>query len=585
MTDMRTDTILGMLFLAAIVVSCRPVVFEVHPCDDLAAKVAEAVEYALDNPDSDVRVLLTGGVYRLQEPIRLDGIKGLFTIGNVRGAHPLIAGDLDVRGWQDSDLRDGVVESDIVPGIDLGKAVSDTNRVDFYACDERQLLARWPNDGEFTKAGKCLDGEVEYTDSRIEGWSEEKDPFLNGYWCWDWYESYKKFSRLDLNSHIISVEPATESYGYKDGCRFYGLNLLCELDEDGEYYIDRERRKIYWMAPEGFFDKKHPTTRISLFGAEVVVDARNCSGLKIKGLEFRGFRGGVISFKNCSRSSVRDCYIHCIGETAVTIDGGVSNSVRDCEFLQLGKMGIKASGGNRKTLEPAGFEVRNCEFSQFALYRHTYNPAIIFYGVGATISGCEFSESTSSAIRTEGNDILIERCKFSDLVEESDDQGAIESFGNYAYRRCIIRFNRFEGICHGTNCGSSAVRFDDFISGNEVYGNVFKECGSHRFGAVQINGGRDNSVHHNIFVDCNYSISCTPWSMEAYETNWNVFQSRWADIDLTGEPYASRYPELLEPADKFNINRNYFYRNLTLRTKEESFRGEYLEQRWNVIIK
>lgn len=588
---MRSVPALLIPCLAALAVSCRTVIFEVHPCDNLASKVEEAVCFSRSNPGSDVRVLLTGGIYRLDRPIRIDGTGGPFTIGTAGGARPLIAGDIDIKGWRPSSIGDGILEAFFGPDTDLGSVVSDSNRVDFYACDVRQTLARWPNGDEFTYAGRCLDaplcdkGVLEYKDPEIAGWADENDPYLLGYWHWDWYESYKSISSIDTSACHFTVDPLNDLYGYKDGCRFFGLNLLCELDEEGEYYIDRTAGKIYWMAPEGFFERKHPTTRLSLLSGTDVISARNCDRLVVRGLEFRGFRDGVISLKNCSGSSVADCYIHCIGETAIKVDGGRSNSVRKCKFAQLGKMAVIASGGDRKTLEPSGFKVVGCSFSDFALFGHTYNPAINFTGVGALIRGCSFCHSTSSAIITGGNDIVIERCTFSDLVCESDDQGAIESFGDYSFRRCIVRFNRFEDICKGTNCGSSAVRFDDLISGNEVYGNVFKNCGILKFGAVQIHGGRDNRVHHNLFVDCNYSISCSLWTMDYFRSSWEKFKPRWSGIDLTGEPYSSRYPELLEPTDSLNLNRNYFYGNLSLRSGEESFRGDCLLKKGNISLK
>lgn len=601
---MRTNPFFRLIYaaVAVLAVSCRPVIFEVHPCDDLAQKIGEAADYSRQNPGSRVSVRLTGGVYRLSGPVSLDSLGGPFTITAVRGARPVIAGDVDIVDWTPSSLGEGVFEASIAEGIDLGAVAADSNRVDFYAGDVRQELARWPNGGGFTTAGKCLDPEcdndpvvpdvihhtngiMEYTDARMDRWASEKDPYLMGYWCWDWFESYKRLASINTSSHSFTVDPVTDLYGFRDGCRFCGVNLLCELDEEGEYYIDRSGRKIYWKAPAGFFDQRNHTTRLSVCAPSALLNACGCESLTVEGIEFRGFRGGVIRFQECSGSAIKDCYIHCIGEDAVVIEGGKKNKVKGCRLCQLGKRGVVASGGDRKTLDPADFKVKKCEFSDFALFRHTYNPAIRFDGVGALIRRCRFSNSTSSAISTGGNDIVIERCRFSDLVKESDDQGAIESYGDYAFRRCIVRYNRFTDICHGTKYGSAAVRFDDIISGNEVYGNVFKRCGSMKFGAVQIHGGRDNRVHHNIFVDCNYSISCSPWTPETLEFKLDRLQSRWADIDLTGEPYVSRYPELREPTDSLNQNRNYFQHNLSIRSKEEMFRGDYLVTKGNIDIK
>lgn len=599
---MRIHTTLLTLCIAAVAVSCSSVIFEVHPCDDLPDKIDEAAAYSRSHPESRVKVLLTGGIYHLDRPVKLECLGDKFTIGTAGDAHPLFAGDVDVAGWLQSSIGEGILEAEIPAGIDLGTVTADTNRVDFYACDKRQTLARWPNGNEFAEAGKCIDfetdndsvvktvvhhvnGVLEYTDARIAKWAKEQDPRLLGYWGWDWYESYKKLASVDTQARSFTVDPITDAFGYVDGCRFCGLNLLCELDAPGEYYIDRKQHKIYWMAPEGFFDRKNPTTRISVTPWDAVISARDCNGLKVEGIEFRGFRGGIISFENCSGSSVEDCYIHCVGQTVVRINGGKGNSVRGCKFRQLGKMGIDATGGDRKTLAAADFEVSKCEFSHFAQFKHSSSPAIAFSGVGAKIRKCEFRHAPSSALSTGGNDIIVEHCKFSHLAEECDDQGAMDSYGDYSYRRLIVRYNRFSDICYGTKHGSSAVRFDDLISGNEVYGNVFKRCGSLKFGAVQIHGGRDNRVHHNLFIDCNYSISCSPWQYGEYLEKFEIFRPRWDGIDLAAEPYISRYPELLEPSDSINHNRNFFNNNVSIRSGEEMFRGDALVTKGNLIIK
>jgi len=554
--------------------------FLVKPTDDLASTVEQAVDYSNTHPGKKVAVILSDGTYTLKAPITLSRIGGAFRIAAADKAHPLINGDTDIKGWKPSNMGKGIVEAVIPEDIHLGVPVGDTCRIDFYVDGKRQELARWPNGIVFTYAGKCLDpnekngygsessdvGVLEYKDERIARWSKEKDPRLLGYWKMDWYETFKKLVSVDVRRHSFTVNPINDTYGYRAGCRFYGFNLLCELDAMGEYYIDRETRKIYWVAPEGFL--KNPTsTRISVFD-RAMITAESCSDLTIEGLELRGGRGAGIVIKEGSSCCVKDCHIHCFAENALNIIGGRSNSVKDCVLEQLGKTGMHISGGNRRTLESADMEISGCRVHDFALYKHTYCPAVYFGGVGAHIHHCDMYNSTSSAMRLEGNDILVEHNTLHDLVRESDDQGAIESWGNMSYRRMIVRYNHFSDINGGTLCGSAAVRFDDLISGNEVYSNTFERCGSLLFGAVQIHGGRDNKIHHNTFIDCHSTISHSAWSWDSYKKKVPEFSRLWKGIDMNGKLYQSRYPELRTPADSLNHNRNYFYGNRSIRCGE-----------------
>lgn len=565
--------------------------FRVGPLDDLVATVEEAANYSRQHPGKKVSVLLSDGAYTLRSPIRLEHLGGPFCIAAAPQAHPLIQGDTDLSGWILSGLRPGVLETSIPEDVDPGVPVGDENRIDFYADGIRQELARWPNGSIFTYAGNCIDpasheavreskqGILEYRDERMVQWAQEQDPCLLGYWCFDWSESFKRLGSIDRERHTFAVLPAKESYGYRSGCRFYGFNLLCELDAPGEYYIDRRERKIYWAAPADFLD--HPTsTRISVFDGTSMISAENCDRLSIEGLELRGGRGMGIVLKGGSRCRIANCHIHCFAEEAVHIEGGHSHCVKDCSMEQLGKGGLDATGGDRPTLESAGLDIGGCRIHDFALYKHTYCPAVRFHGVGARIHHCEMYNSTSSAMRVEGNDILVEHNFLHDVVRESDDQGGIESFGDMSYRRIVVRHNRFSDINGGTNCGSAAVRFDDLISGNEVYDNIFERCGSFIFGAVQIHGGRDNRIHHNTFVDCHSSISHTPWSWAYYQQNLPRFSGFWKGIDLQGKLFTSRYPELRTPTDSTNLNTNFFYKNRSIRCGEP-IRAENLVMKGN----
>ena len=75
----------------------------------------------------------------------------------------------------------------------------------------------------------------------------------------------------------------------------------------------------------------------------------------------------------------------------------------------------------------------------------------------------------------------------------------------------------YRGMCATTTGTTSAVANnwpggspDDAISGTVVYG-VFYRCSAGLFGAVQIHGGKENVVDNNLFIDCRYAVSFSPW--------------------------------------------------------------------------
>ena len=98
--------------------------------------------------------------------------------------------------------------------------------------------------------------------------------------------------------------------------------------------------------------------------------------------------------------------------------------------------------------------------------------------------------------------------------------------------------------------GAAGVRFDDIISGQTVYSNIFENCGGGNpgagFGGVQINGGRDNLVYNNIFYDCRYAVSGRVICGELWHELMAGEKVRPGidAVDALGPIYEARYPEL-----------------------------------------
>ena len=169
-------------------------------------------------------------------------------------------------------------------------------------------------------------------------------------------------------------------------------------------------------------------------------------------------------------------------------------------------------------------------------------------------------------MRIDGSEALIEYNHFHDLVKESDDQGGLDMYFNYGYRGVVVRYNLWENILGGSLHGAAGVRFDDMISGQLVYGNIFNNVGALNFGAVQIHGGKDNVVDNNVFYKCNSAVSFSQWSEERWDSyldSEGVHKQLYEDVDISSPLYTERYPDLRrDPRD--GVNRNIVKNNLAI---------------------
>lgn len=537
--------------------------------------LSHAVE-SLRSLDGDVRLVVGGGEYHLTTPLELNGLSGRkIVVEAAPGESPVIRGDRRITGFRKVKGKDYLEANLKALGInDFGNPCSRESLLDLYWNGKRQRLARYPDEG-FLMSGKALgetrvddvtlkEGVFSYNEDRISGWAEEKDPWIYGYFRWDWSDQYQKTVSIDPENKVITLSEPWHHYGYKDGFRYYGINILSELDSPGEYYVDREKGKLYWYPPEEY--SKGDEVSLSVYDRDFMLVIGNLENVTIRGLWLEGGRRGAISISGSRDILLDRVRISCFGGDGVYLTGSRDVTLESCMIETMGHGGVKAEGGDRKTIDKAGYVVNNTIVRDFSLFKHTYEPALYFKGCGLTVTHCEFSGSSSSAMRIDGSEALVEFNHFHDLVRESDDQGGIDMFFNYGYRGVVIRFNLWEDIKGGSLHGAAGVRFDDMVSGQTVYGNIFKNVGALNFGAVQIHGGKDNVVDNNVFYNCHAGVSFSPWSQESWDRyldSEEVRKQLYEQVVIDSPLFLGRYPELREDPHS-HVNRNYIRNNLAV---------------------
>lgn len=541
------------------------------------ARPWKTLEYAIGQilaGEGDVRLVLLDGDYYPVKTLSLQGIRGRsISIEAAPGASPVIRGDRKITRFR---KKGQLLETDLSrSGVqDLGGACLKGNLVDLYWKGIRQSIAGYPDSG-FLIASDALgetrlddvghkEGIFKYVDDVVSSWADEKDAWIYGYFRWDWRDDYGKIVSIDTSEKTITLSEPWHNYGYRSGFKFRGVNLLCALDSPGEYYIDREKGKLYWFPPEGYVNGDEVS--LSVFNSDAMIEVSDCEGVTIKGLTFVGGRTNAVSVIDSRDVLLEGVRVSRFGGDALHVNSSENITIERCRFETLGHTGMNLTGGDRRTLKHSGYVVNNTIVKDISLFRHTYEPALIFHGCGLSVSHCEFSGSSSSAMRIEGNDIVIEYCHFHDLVKESDDQGALDIFYNYGYRGNVIRFNLWENIRGGSLHGAAGVRLDDMISGQSIYGNIFNNVGGVHFGAVQIHGGKDNLVENNIIYNCNFGVSFSPWGQARWDealTREEVQKKIHGEVDIDSSLYKERYPELKGDIHA-NVDRNIVRNNLII---------------------
>ncbi|MCH7904346.1 MAG: right-handed parallel beta-helix repeat-containing protein [Armatimonadetes bacterium] len=560
-----------MLGLIAIGLTASVAVYHVSPDGDDSASGSSNAPVAtisqgvrLAGP-GDI-VVVHEGEYRITEPILIGKDKARLLL-KARGRVVLRGGleipkskikslDIDIERRLTKAASQNVLQVDLreigIAAIDPLIARGMNHReamapVELFVGDEAQTLARWPNEG-FVRTGKVTDkGAVprfgdysgkkavfEFPQERIESWQTLEDVWAFGYWMWDWadesipVESYRD-GKLTLGGPHF--------YGVRENRPIYFENVLEELDSPGEYYIDRERMRLFfWPSTSG-------TAHLSLNKKPMllIVEAEEVT---VEGLRFVTSRQFTVDITGGRDVVLRNCVFRNLGRYAVKISSGTGHRVERCRFSDLGEGGVILNGGDRDRLSPASHEVIDCVFENFSRRARTYRPGVLVGGVGMRVARCEFKDAPHSAIIFSGNDHTFERNYFHDILTHTGDGGAVLGDRDWSERGTVIRENLFHRL-HGEHIYENGVYLDDLISGIKVLDNVFLDC----FWGLMIGGGRDNVVTGNLFVDVRLSMHLDArglgWRADSFESLKNL---------LNRVPYKSlvwrrRYPGIEDILD------------------------------------
>ena len=525
--------------------------------------------------DQPIEVTIVGTI-ELHQPLLLDeldsgtqsspviykGADGSSICGGVRITNFEPVANRDVLAAMDEKARDNVVQADLkVLGItDFGPPIE--GGVELFFNDVPMTLSRWPNEG-FTKIVGLVDnkpfkqvhwgipgdyvGDIIYDGDRPSRWLKETDPWVHGYWFWDWSDQKHRIAEIDVDRSVIKVAPPYHTYGYRPGQYFYAFNLLSEIDTPGEWYLDRENGLLYLWPPDDI-----ESSKVVVSVVDKAIVAKSVSHVHLDNLLIENTRGGAIDISDSDDVTISDCLVRNVGGYGINVQGGSRCIIRGCELHGIGQYGITITGGDRVTLAAANHQVLECHIHGYGRITRMYSPAIGINGVGNRIANCLIHDAPHVAILFSGNEHIIEYSEIHHVCQESNDAGAIYAGRDWSMRGTQIRHNYLHDIVGFENKGCMGVYLDDFYCGTAIYGNVFKNVSSAAF----VGGGRDNRIHSNLFTDCNPCIHLDArgenWAKEYFREGHTELLDKLNAVNYKSDYYA-RYPGLASVFDGSNL--------------------------------
>jgi hypothetical protein len=476
-----------------------------------------------------------------------------------------------------------------------------------------QILARWPNKG-LAPIGKILDPGPNHskgeggrkgpkfivTGHNISGWATARDAWITGLLSFGWSDDNLRVDSVDLADNAIRLKDAADYAAYSSSDSSTGLlknshtirgyyiyNLLEEIDEPGEWYLDRTIGVLYVWPPDNSIGSAD--LEVSLLEDPVII-LSNLSNVTIQGISFGCSRGVGILLEHTNNTTIKNCLFDGLGTVAIYTGRSstpqmiqysssytsannrynTNLSIQSCVIRNTGTGGVIMDGGDRRTLTRANNTIKNCEIYNYSRIDKTYSPAIYLNGVGNHVNHCYIHDAPDAAIIFYGNDHDISYNHIANVLYNIADGGAVNTGRDLLTTGTKITFNYFENIANNSNSSICSVYLDDGSSGMEVSNNVFYKSvvpGTYHLGAIHVNGGTDNIFNNNYFIDCEHAFSNTQWTDSQFKslvTDSTVAKAYRQDLDIHSPLFVERYPHLAKFAnpDALAPRTNYSYNSL-----------------------
>lgn len=231
-----------------------------------------------------------------------------------------------------------------------------------------------------------------------------------------WKDEMMYVTGFDAATGRVSLSRPS-SMNIRDIDRYYFENVFEALNEPGEWYIDRQNGKLFYIPLEGedadtlTLYKSHTTALVSIDGV---------SGISFDGITFRdtawetavsesgGYMTengmdstqaaydvkGAFRVKNADGIIIKHCDFINLGSTAVKMEQNVNNSAVDsCYFENIGATGIYIGGDN--VAPGTDGSMSNITLRNNEIYKYG---RIFFNAVGIQLTYCDTADISNNEI-------------------------------------------------------------------------------------------------------------------------------------------------------------------------------------------
>ncbi len=336
--------------------------------------------------------------------------------------------------------------------------------------------------------------------------------------------------------------PSMTTFGVTEPGRFTIVNSLYELDQAGEYYIDRSNRRLL-MIPPTSFNPGTSTVELTM-NQQPVLDVEGGRYITFDGLVIQNGRFMGAYLNGCYEVNLQNSIVRNVGHYGVAIDNSYRTTVSSSVITGTGEGGVDIQSGDRATLTQGGNVVSDSIIKNFGRLLKFYTPGVRLEGCGNAARNNTISDAPGEGVLLRGNLNTVENNSFARLSQEEGDCGVVMSNHNVADHGNAILGNKFQEINllpYGYWKVVSAVMVDGGGGGLRIEGNAFHNIAR----AVNLLPACDVTVRNNAFFGSStYAIN--PQSTEFIPSADPFEYSNYMRQPWQGSLWRTSFPHLYE---------------------------------------